>query len=359
MAGLTAVSPWRNRLSSPLVAGVRSGKESSLATAAVTGAEGFIGSHLVEALVRRGDRVRAMVLYNSFNSWGWLDTLPADVLASVEVQAGDIRDPAAAVDLARGADILFHLAALVAIPHSYESPRAYAETNVLGTLNVLEAARQLGTPRVIHTSTSEVYGTAQTVPIAEDHPLQAQSPYSASKIGADKVAESYHLAFELPVVTLRPFNCYGPRQSARAVVPTILSQIAGGAGELRLGDLRPTRDFTFVEDTAAAFLAVAAAPAAAVVGQVLNAGSGVEISVGGLAELLFEIAGRRLPLIADPLRLRPPGSEVMRLLADASKLRAATGWEPRTTLREGLAATWRWFAEPANLARYKWERYNT
>ncbi|TAM57659.1 MAG: SDR family NAD(P)-dependent oxidoreductase [Chloroflexota bacterium] len=329
-----------------------------MTTAAVTGADGFIGSHLVEALVRRGDRVRAMVQYNSFNSWGWLESVPARTMRSVEVIPGDIRDQAAALELAQTADVVYHLAALIAIPYSYRSPRSYIETNVLGTLNVMNAARQLGIARVVHTSTSEVYGTARSVPIGEGHALQAQSPYAASKIGADKVAESFHHSFGLPVVTLRPFNAYGPRQSARAVIPTILSQLVAGAAELRLGDRRPTRDFTFVDDTVRAFISVADAPAEAVVGQVLNAGSGSEISIGALAELLCEISGRKVPVLEEEARHRPPGSEVMRLVADSSRLRAATGWAPEHSLRDGLTETWRWMADPANLAGYKWARYN-
>lgn len=324
----------------------------------MTGADGFIGSHLVEALVRRGDRVRAMVQYNSFNSWGWLESVPARTMRSVEVIPGDIRDQAAALELAQTADVVYHLAALIAIPYSYRSPRSYIETNVLGTLNVMNAARQLGIARVVHTSTSEVYGTARSVPIGEGHALQAQSPYAASKIGADKVAESFHHSFGLPVVTLRPFNAYGPRQSARAVIPTILSQLVAGAAELRLGDRRPTRDFTFVDDTVRAFISVADAPAEAVVGQVLNAGSGSEISIGALAELLCEISGRKVPVLEEEARHRPPGSEVMRLVADSSRLRAATGWAPEHSLRDGLTETWRWMADPANLAGYKWARYN-
>jgi NDP-hexose 4,6-dehydratase len=307
--------------------------------------------------VRRGTRVRAMVLYNSFNSWGWLEALPPDVLASVEVHLGDIRDVASVRELVEGADVIYHLAALIAIPYSYSSPRSYVDTNVLGTLNVLEAARELGTPRVVHTSTSEVYGTARTVPINEDHPLQGQSPYSASKIGADKMAESYHLSFGIPVTTLRPFNTYGPRQSSRAVIPTILSQLAAGQREIHLGDLRPTRDFTFVEDTARAFMAVADAPAEAVVGRTLNAGTGVEISIGDLVKTIAAAAGCEVTVTEDAERLRPAGSEVMRLLCDPSRLSAATGWEPTVTLAEGLAKTAEWFAQPENLARYKWNTY--
>jgi NAD dependent epimerase/dehydratase len=325
---------------------------------AVTGAEGFIGSHLVEGLVRRNHNVRAMVLYNSFTSWGWLESLPPDVMASVEVHVGDVRDVASVVELADGADVIYHLAALIAIPYSYRSPRSYVETNVLGTLNVLEAARQLGTPRVVHTSTSEVYGSAQSVPITEDHPLQGQSPYSASKIGADKIAESYYLSFGIPVVTLRPFNVYGPRQSARAVIPTILSQLMAGADRIHLGDLRPTRDFTFVSDTVRAFATVGEAAPENVVGRVLNVGSGAEISIGALARLLCEITGRQAALVEDETRLRPPSSEVMRLVCASDRLREAVGWQPELGLRDGLSQTAEWFADPGNLARYKWDQYN-
>ena len=298
-----------------------------------------------------------MVLYNSFNSWGWLESLPADVLESVEVHLGDVRDVASVRELVEGADVVYHLAALIAIPYSYRSPRSYVETNVLGTLNVLEAARQLATPRVVHTSTSEVYGTARSVPISEDHPLQGQSPYSASKIGADKMAESYHLSFGIPVATLRPFNTYGPRQSSRAVIPTILSPLAAGQREIRLGDLRPTRDFTFVEDTARAFMAVADAPAEAVVGRTLNAGTGGEISIGDLVKTIAAAAGYEVTVAEEAERLRPAGSEVMRLVCDSSRLTAATGWKPTVSLAEGLAKTAAWFSQPENLARYKWNAY--
>jgi NAD dependent epimerase/dehydratase len=298
-----------------------------------------------------------MVLYNSFNSWGWLESLPADVLKSVDVHLGDIRDVASVRELVEGADVVYHLAALIAIPYSYRSPRSYVETNVLGTLNVLEAARQLSTPRVVHTSTSEVYGTARSVPISEDHPLQGQSPYSASKIGADKIAESYQLSFGVPVATLRPFNTYGPRQSSRAVIPTILAQLAAGQSEIHLGDVRPTRDFTFVEDTVRAFTAVADAPLEAVVGRTFNAGTGVEISIGDLVAMIARAAGREVAVVEDAERLRPPGSEVMRLVCDSSRLIEATGWKPTMSLADGLARTAAWFGRPENLARYKWNTY--
>ena len=298
-----------------------------------------------------------MVLYNSFNSWGWLESLPADVLKSVDVHLGDIRDVASVRELVEGADVVYHLAALIAIPYSYRSPRSYVETNVLGTLNVLEAARQLSTPRVVHTSTSEVYGTARSVPISEDHPLQGQSPYSASKIGADKIAESYQLSFGVPVATLRPFNTYGPRQSSRAVIPTILAQLAAGQSEIHLGDVRPTRDFTFVEDTVRAFLSVADAPLEAVAGRTFNAGTGVEISIGDLVAMIARAAGREVAVFEDAERLRPPGSEVMRLVCDSSRLIEATGWKPTMSLADGLARTAEWFGRPENLARYKWNTY--
>ncbi|TMB56565.1 MAG: NAD-dependent epimerase/dehydratase family protein [Chloroflexi bacterium] len=321
--------------------------------AAVTGAEGFIGSHLVEALVARGARVRAMVLYNSFNSWGWLETLPSTVLDEVEVVLSDVRDASAVLEFLRGADVVYHLAALIAIPYSYRAPSSYLETNARGTLNVLEAARQLETPRVVHTSTSEVYGTARQVPIDERHPLQAQSPYAASKIAGDKLVESFHLSFGLPVVTLRPFNTFGPRQSARAVIPTIISQIAAGKPSVHLGATAPTRDFTFVSDTAAAYLAVATAGSEAVVGRTLNAGTGTEISIGAVATLIGQLMDRTIEVVQDPERLRPDASEVMRLVSDSSQLRALTGWQPEHSFEDGLRDTIRWFTDPENLARYK------
>lgn len=327
-------------------------------TVAVTGAEGFIGSHLVENLVAHGQRVRAMVQYNSFNSWGWLETVEPGIMAEVEVVLGDVRDPLSVRGFMDGAEAVYHLAALIAIPYSYQAPGSYLQTNAHGTLNVLEAARELGTPRVVHTSTSEVYGTARSVPIGEGHPLQAQSPYSASKVAADKLAESYHLSFELPVVTLRPFNTYGPRQSARAVIPTIVSQIAAGERVIRLGALDPTRDFTFVTDTAAAFMAVGKAPADSVVGRTLNAGSGQEISVGELVHLIAEVMGEEVEVIQDAARMRPDASEVRRLVCDNRALREATGWQTCTSLRQGLRSTAAWFVQPQNLARYKTHLYN-
>ncbi|NJQ02658.1 SDR family NAD(P)-dependent oxidoreductase [Streptomyces sp. PLAI1-29] len=325
---------------------------------AVTGAEGFIGSHLVERLVAAGHRVRAMVQYNSFSSFGWLETLPAEVTDQVEVVLGDVRDPGSVHGLAAGAGAVYHLAALIAIPYSYRAPHSYVETNVTGTLNVLEAVRHLEIPRLVHTSTSETYGTARTVPITEDHPINTQSPYAASKAGGDRLADSYHASFGTPVVTLRPFNTFGPRQSMRAVIPTVIGQAAAGRREISLGDLRPTRDFLYAEDTAAAFLAVGTAPAADVVGRTFNAGTGREISVGDLVLLIAKLMDAELRPVEDGQRARPAESEVMRLVCDASRLRAATGWVPAHTLEEGLERTIDFFRDPANLARYKTDRYN-
>lgn len=325
---------------------------------AVTGADGFIGSHLVEALVDRGHRVRAMVQYNSFGSWGWLDALGSDVLEQVEVVPGDVRDRASVRDLIRDAEVAYHLAALIAIPYSYRAPQSYVDTNVAGTLNVLEAVRDLRTPRLVHTSTSETYGTARRVPIDEAHPPQAQSPYAATKIAADKLVESYHASFALPAVTLRPFNAFGPRQSARAFIPTVISQIAADTGAVEVGALEPTRDFTFVTDTAEAFVAVGGAPADDVVGQVFNAGTGHEISMGRLARTIAGLMGAEPEFRPAAVRERPATSEVMRLVCDSAKLRRQTGWRPRHTLEEGLKDTVEWFLDPANLARYRPSTYN-
>ncbi|MFJ2742325.1 SDR family NAD(P)-dependent oxidoreductase [Streptomyces sp. NPDC087440] len=326
--------------------------------AAVTGAEGFIGSHLTEALVAAGYRVRAMAQYNSFSSYGWLETLAPDVLDQVEIVLGDVRDPGSVRALAEGAEAVYHLAALIAIPYSYQAPHSYVDTNVTGTLNVLEAVRALGTPRLVHTSTSETYGTAQTVPITEDHPINTQSPYAASKAGGDRLADSYYASFATPVVTLRPFNTFGPRQSMRAVIPTVIGQVAAGSRTITLGDLRPTRDFTFVKDTAQAFLAVGTAPAEDVVGRTFNAGTGGEISVGDLVRLIGKVMEADLDVREDEQRIRPANSEVMRLVADASRLTAATGWSPAHDLEQGLAATAEFFGDPVNLARYKTDIYN-
>jgi NAD dependent epimerase/dehydratase len=325
---------------------------------AVTGAEGFIGSHLVEALVRRGHRVRAMVLANMHSSRGWLDALDADLQDQVDVVFGDVRDPALVRTLVEDAAVVYHLAALGSVPYSYCAPRSFVDTNLIGTLHVLEAVRQCETPRLVHTSTSETYGTARTVPISEEHLLQAQSPYAASKIAADKLAESYHLSFGTPVVTLRPFNTFGPRQSARAVIPAIIIQLAAGSRQLKLGALAPTRDFSFVTDTAQAFVTVGTAPASAVLGEVFNVGQGTDVSIGQLAEDIAGLMGVSADIVEDAQRLRPKDSEVMRLVCDAAKLRERTGWQPCYGLAEGLRRTIGWFGEPGNLARYRPSEYN-
>jgi NDP-hexose 4,6-dehydratase len=325
---------------------------------AVTGSEGFIGSHLVEALVWRGHRVRAMVLYNMFSSRGWLDTLDAEVMDQVDVVFGDVRDPASVRQLVDGAAVVYHLAALGSVPYSYCAPRSFVDTNVIGTLHVLEAVRACRTPRLVHTSTSETYGTARTVPISEAHVLQAQSPYAAAKVGADKLVESYYLSFGTPVVTLRPFNTFGPRQSARAVIPAIIIQLAAGSRQLKLGALSPTRDFTYVTDTAQAFVDLGEAPASAVVGELFNAGSGQDVAIGQLAEDIAGLVGVQADITEDAQRLRPKDSEVMRLVCDASKLRERTGWQPRCSRDEGLRRTIEWFREPGHLERYNPHEYS-
>ena len=320
----------------------------------VTGADGFIGSHLVERLVARGARVRALAQYNSFNSWGWLDDSP--VRDEIEVVTGDVRDPLCCREICRDMDTVFHLAALIAIPYSYRAPQSYVDTNVSGTLNMVQGAKEAGVRRFMHTSTSEVYGTAQYVPIDEKHPLQPQSPYSASKIGADQMALSYWHAFELPVTIMRPFNTYGPRQSARAVIPTIISQIAAGAETIRLGDVTPTRDFNYVTDTCDGMLALAECDVC--VGEVVNIASNYEISVGDTLNLIKELMNWQGTFEQDPQRLRPAGSEVFRLWGDNTKIRTLTGWQPQVDLREGLQRTIAWFTDPDNLRRYKADRYN-
>jgi NDP-hexose 4,6-dehydratase len=325
---------------------------------AVTGAEGFIGSHLVEALVRRGNRVQAMVLYNMWSSTGWLETLGGDITDQVDVVFGDVRDPATVRELVEGAEVVYHLAAIGSVPYSYSAPRSFIDTNTIGTMHVLEAARACRTPRVVHTSTSETYGTARTVPISESHPLQAQSPYAASKMAGDKLAESYHLSFGLPVVTLRPFNTFGPRQSTRAVIPQVITQLASGSKQLMLGALDPTRDFSYVLDTASAFITLGEAPASAVLGELFNCGPGDDIAIGKLAEDIARLMGVEADIVEDPKRLRPKDSEVMRLVCDATKLRERTGWEPRYTRDQGLGETIEWFRDPANLARFKANEYH-
>jgi len=320
----------------------------------VTGADGFIGSHLVEMLVPACGRIRALAQYNSFNDWGWLEGLPC--LSHVDVVTGDIRDAHLCGELLDGVDVVFHLAALIPIPYSYRAPDSFVDTNVKGTLNLCQAARSRGLERFVHTSTSEVYGTAQYVPIDERHPLSPQSPYSASKIGADAVALSCFHAFKLPVVVARPFNTYGPRQSARAVIPTIITQLAAGSREVRLGDLTTTRDFTFVEDTCRGLLAVAGLDDGP--GEVFNIGSNEEIAIGDLVALIGRTMGVPALAVTDAGRLRPPTSEVMRLRCDNSKLEGATGFKPTVPLREGLGRTAHWFANPVNLRRYKTNLYN-
>jgi dTDP-glucose 4,6-dehydratase len=326
----------------------------------VTGADGFIGSHLTEALVREGLDVRAFVLYNSFNSWGWLDRCAPDIKGNFEAFAGDIRDPHGVRAAMRGCDVVLHLAALIAIPYSYHSPDTYIDTNVKGTLNIVQAARELGISKVVHTSTSEVYGTARFVPITEEHPLQGQSPYSASKIGADQIALSFHTSFATPVTVLRPFNTYGPRQSARAVIPTIIGQIASGRGAIKLGAVHPTRDFSFVEDTVRGF--IAAMKCEANNGAVVNIGSGFEISIGETARTIAELMDAKVEIEHEADRLRPNNSEVERLFASYGKAEQLMGWSPKygglDGFRQGLLKTIEWFSNPDNLSFYKTDIYN-
>jgi len=326
----------------------------------VTGADGFIGSHVVETLVRQGHDVRAFVLYNSFGSWGWLDHAAKDVKGRFEVFAGDIRDPNGVRSAMKGCVIVLHLAALIAIPYSYHSPDTSVDTNIKGTLNVVQAARELGVQRVVHASTSEVYGTARFAPITEDHPLQGQSPYSASKIGADQIALSFHASFGTPVAVLRPFNTYGPRQSARAVIPTVITQLAAGKRSIKLGALHPTRDFSFVRDTAAGFITAATADSA--IGEVINIGSGFEISIGDTAHAIADVMGVELEIITDEQRLRPEKSEVERLWAGTGKAARLMNWTPAygglEGFKRGLAETVEWFRQPVNLAGYKHGIYN-
>jgi len=320
----------------------------------VTGADGFIGSHLTEMLVREGYRVKALSQYNSFNYWGWLEDV--DCRQEIEILSGDVRDPHYCKHITKDVDVIFHLAALIAIPYSYVAPESYVDTNVKGTLNICQAALDNGVQRVIHTSTSEVYGTAQYVPIDEKHPLQPQSPYSASKIGAEAMAMSFWNTFDLPVTIARPFNTYGPRQSARAVIPTIISQIASGMKQIKLGDVTPTRDFNYVTDTCCGFLALARSEGA--IGETVNIGSNFEISVGDTLSLIRELMNSDVEFLADKQRLRPGKSEVFRLWCDNTKIRELTGFEPKYSIREGLKATVDWFARPENLAKYKTAIYN-
>ncbi|MCX5509225.1 NAD-dependent 4,6-dehydratase LegB [Pseudomonas sp. BJa3] len=320
----------------------------------VTGADGFIGSHLTELLVREGFEVKALSQYNSFNYWGWLEDV--DCLGQVEILNGDVRDPHYCKHITKGVDTVFHLAALIAIPYSYVAPDSYVDTNVKGTLNICQAALDNGVGRVIHTSTSEVYGTAQYVPIDEKHPIQPQSPYSASKIGADAMAMSFFNAFDLPLTIARPFNTYGPRQSARAVIPTIITQIASGKKEIKLGDVSPTRDFNYVADTCRGFLELAQCEKA--VGETVNIGSNYEISVGDTLELIRELMHSDVKFITDEQRFRPGKSEVFRLWCDNTKIRNLTGFEPSFSIRQGLQETIDWFTKPENLAKYKADLYN-
>lgn len=322
----------------------------------VTGADGFIGSHLAEYLAGLGCEVRAFVYYNSFNSRGWLDGLSRGDRSKMDFFSGDIRDPHGVETAMAGIDVVFHLAALIGIPFSYHSPDAYVDTNIKGTLNILQAARKLATPRVLVTSTSEVYGTAKYVPIDELHPYQGQSPYSATKIGADRLAESFFRSFDLPVTIVRPFNTYGPRQSARAVIPTIITQLLNGETELRLGDTSPTRDLVYVGDTVRAFAALASEDKA--IGQEVNIATQSEISVGDLAACLIQQINPAAHILSDDQRLRPPNSEVFRLCGSNRRIRELTGWEPSYDLDRGLAETIEWFRQPTNLARYKHDIYN-
>ena len=326
----------------------------------VTGADGFIGSHLVESLVHLGYNVKAFTLYNSFNKWGWLDSLDKSVLSEIEVFAGDIRDPYGVKNAMEGCDSVLHLAALIAIPYSYHSPDTYIDTNIKGTLNILQAARSLNVERIIHTSTSEVYGTARFVPITEEHPLQGQSPYSASKIGADQLAYSFYTSFELPVITIRPFNTYGPRQSARAVIPTIITQIANGLDVLKLGSIHPTRDFNYVQDTVDGFIAALKAENA--FGETINLGSNFEISIGDTVNVIAELMNKSITIETDDKRLRPKDSEVERLWADNKKAADMLHWKPKygglEGFKAGISKTIEWFSKPENLSNYKSDIYN-
>lgn len=319
----------------------------------VTGADGFIGSHLVESLLEKGYEVKAFVYYNSFGNWGWLDTLPKEKLDNIEIFAGDIRDPNGVRTAMKGIAQVFHLAALIAIPFSYHSPDSYVDTNIKGTLNVLQAARELETEKIMVTSTSEVYGTAQYVPIDEKHPFQGQSPYSATKIGADRLAESFYRSFHLPVSIVRPFNTYGPRQSARAVIPTIISQLLAGKEEIKLGSLTPTRDFNYVKDTAAGFIAIAESERT--IGEEINIATGEEISIGDLAETIIRQINPEARIVCEKQRLRPDKSEVNRLLGSNAKVKELTNWKQQYTFEQGITETIAWMRE--NLGKYKTDIY--
>lgn len=326
----------------------------------VTGADGFIGSHLVEKLVQSGYQVKAFVQYNSFGTWGWIDSLPKEIKQQIEIFSGDIRDPYGVKRALEGCDAVLHLAALIAIPYSYHSPDTYIDTNIKGTLNILQAARELEIEKVVHTSTSEVYGTAKYVPIDEDHPLQGQSPYSASKIGADQLAISFYSSFNTPVSIIRPFNTYGPRQSARAVIPTIISQIASGHDVIKLGALTPTRDFNYVEDTVNGFISILESTAS--IGEVINIGSNFEISIKDTAETIARVMKSKVEFITDEIRLRPENSEVERLWASNQKASELLGWKPKyggiEGFEKGILKTVDWFVDPKNLKNYKTDIYN-
>jgi NAD dependent epimerase/dehydratase len=320
----------------------------------VTGADGFIGSRLVEMLVSKGYKVRALSQYNSFNNWGWLEDTPCK--DKIEILTGDIRDPHYCKYITKDIDIIFHLAALIAIPYSYVAPDSYVDTNIKGTLNICQAAKENGNIRVIHTSTSEVYGTAQYVPIDENHPTQPQSPYSATKIAADAMAMSFYNAFDLPVTIARPFNTYGPRQSARAVIPTIITQISNGVKEIKLGDVTPTRDFNYVDDTCRGFIALAECDES--IGETVNIGSNFEISIGDTLNLIKELMNSDVEFVVDENRIRPSKSEVFRLWCDNSKIKELTGFKPQVNIKEGLQKTIDWITQPDNLKKYKSEIYN-
>ena len=320
----------------------------------VTGADGFIGSHLVELLLSQGDSVKGLSVYNSFNNWGWLEDIAPN--ENLEIFSGDIRDPFYCEEITKDVDVIFHLAALIAIPYSYLSPDSYVETNITGTLNICQAALKNKVNRLVHTSTSEVYGSAQYVPIDENHPLQPQSPYSASKIGADAMALSHYNSFDLPLTIARPFNTYGPRQSARAVIPTIITQIASGIKEIKLGDITPTRDFNYVEDTCRGLILLAECPES--LGETVNIGSNFEISIAETLELIKELMNSDVNFISDQQRVRPDSSEVNRLWCDNSKIKLLTGFEPKISLKEGLKKTIDWVSKPENLQKYKTDIYN-